>query len=225
MSQVLLLIDREERRRRLVSIGLSEFSYEVVPALDAAEGLRYARTLAAQVIVAVDQAVAADRTTLEALFDHARASRAQLVLLDTGLAGSQLGEIPDHVLPLTVTELLEDEVVERLRMLLLGRQLNLETDLELQSLVGDFAQLPAYSLLPRLSEAGLSGRLQASDGAIDLLRGEIWSAKAGEMRGLKAFCRLGSSWSDVLFDLVRVIPGGAREIAEPFSDLLNLSVE
>lgn len=226
MSQVLLLIDREERRRRSVGIGLSEFSYEVVPARDAAEGLRFARALAPQVVVAVDQAVEGDRPTLEALFEQANRARIPFVLLSTGAVQEGQGEVPDHVLLLSVATFSESEVVERLRVLLLGRQLALDTDFELQSLVGDFTQLPFYALLPRLCEAGISARLESGDGRIELNRGEIWAAASGDARGTKAFCRLAASWSDGLFHLVTAAPAAhEREIDGDTFTLLNLAVE
>lgn len=231
MSQVLVLIDREEARRRQVGTALSEFYYEVVPALDAREGLRFARSVAAPVIVAVDRAVEADRPTLEALFEHAAATGTHLTLLVTaGADGADryeaaLGEVPDHVQLVPVGELGGEDLVARLRVLLLGRQLALAPDFEMRALVGDFSEVPLSVLLPRLGKSGITGTLEAAGGRVEIQRGEVWAARCGEAKGTKAFSRLAVAWTDGLFHLSTAAPRGEREIdADPVA-LLIMAVE
>lgn len=219
---VLLLDPRTDRLhdlgRRLAGLG-----YEVVPEGDLARGERFARGLGEAVIVLTAAALAgADRESrLAALAGGSVDGGRTLVLL--GSPEDEEG-LPESVVFLAVSGLTLEEVVRRLALVLLGRELGAAPDARLESLVGDLAQVPLLELLRGLQAAGVTGRLEMRGGGLLLDRGRVVSALAGPVRGLKAFCRLGRLHEGPF----RIVPGEPpvdREITEDLDALILAAIE
>lgn len=172
-----LVVDPLATRRKELARGLTGFGYEVIPAVSETEGRRFAESLDPGVVVAP--------VGLAGFFG--RAGRTLLLL---GSNEDEGKELPEDVLFLDAHGLMEEELVERVHLVLLGRETGLEPDAGLESLVGDFSLLPLLELLRGLNAAQLTGRVVCGDGEVVLSRGEIVAAVAGRARGLKAFCRL-----------------------------------
>jgi DegV family protein with EDD domain len=181
-----LVVDPEATRRKELSRGLSGFGYEVIPAVDEAEGRRFAEGLGPGVVVApVELAGFGGVGGIGGI-----AGRTLLLL---GRNEEEGRELPEEVLFLDAHGLAEDELVERVHLALLGRETGLEPDADLESLVGDFSRLPLLELLRDLNRVQLTGRVVCGEGEVVLSRGEVVAATAGDngrARGLKAFCRL-----------------------------------
>jgi hypothetical protein len=86
-----LFVDPETARRREVASGLSRFGYEVIPAVGAEEGRRYARTLGPGIVVAPATLVRGADGTLAERFD-ASADHTLLLLGHTEEEGRDLPE-------------------------------------------------------------------------------------------------------------------------------------
>ncbi|HEX2224555.1 MAG TPA: DegV family protein [Thermoanaerobaculia bacterium] len=175
-----LVVDPEATRRKELSRGLSGFGYEVIPAVDETEGRRFAEGLGPGVVVAPVE--------LAGFGNFANTGGRTLLLL--GRSEEQGRELPEEVLFLDAHGLAEDELVERVHLVLLGRETGLEPDADLESLVGDFSLLPLLELLRDLNRVQLTGRVVCGGGEVVLRHGEVVAASAGRARGVKAFCRL-----------------------------------
>ena len=176
-----LVVDPESSRRRDLSRGLSAAGYEVVPAVDEAEGRRFAATLGPGVVVAPARLAGLGDGTL-------LGERATLLLLGEG--GDDGRDLPEPALYLDAAGLSSDDLVRRVRLVLLGREIGVAADAALESLVGDLAQVPPLELLRALGEARFTGRAELADGWVRLADGEATAAAAGRARGVKAVCRL-----------------------------------
>jgi DegV family protein with EDD domain len=183
-----LVIDPESSRRRALSRGLAEVGYEVIPAVDPAQGRRFVDELGPSVIVA-PLGVLADGDLSYFAQGGGAASGEQRVLLLLGKSEQEGQELPENVCFLA-TDGLDRGLVERVHLLLLGRELGVEPDARLESLVGDFSLTPLLELLRGLRSAGVTGRLVHGSGEIQVEAGEVVGAVSGRTHGLKAFCRL-----------------------------------
>ncbi len=192
-----LLIEPDAELRKQISIGLARFGYEVVPAVDAAEGVRFAARLDLMVLVAdADVPGFADNAVRERLPELEAGDGAALVLL--GRRPVADADLPRAVRYLPVDGLSGDEMVRRLRLVLLGREIGIDTDPGLEALVGDLAQAPPLELVRALHRAGFTGQVDLPGGEIRFDRGEVAAATARPLGasyrpvgGVKAFCRLG----------------------------------
>jgi DegV family protein with EDD domain len=207
-----LVIEPQASRRRDLSRGLTSLGYEVVPAIDEAQGRRFAEELPLAVVVAP--------LGLMASGGEAGAGAAAPLAGAIGAIGDRtlllLGEreedgqdLPEAVAYLAVGGISAGELVRRVHVLLLGREVGVEADSRLESLVGDLALTPLLELLRALERAELSGRLVHAAGEVTLIRGHVAAAVAGSTRGLKAFCRL----SHLDSGAVRVVPAAADDDA------------
>jgi len=201
----LVLVDPQAERLRDLSQGLTAAGYEVVPVPDAAKGKRFLDGLEAAVLV-----VLVDRSAAEA-------------------------EEAEEDLPATATSLPTPgldtrEILRRLRLVLLGREIGVAPDARFTSLVGDLAQTPLLELLRALDPTGADGRIELRGGTLTLAGGAVVAAAAGAARGLKAFCRLGRLHEGPL----RIVPaergrdGGEtrpREIDEDLHGLILAAIE
>ena len=184
-----LVVDPEMSRRKEISNGLTEFGYEVVPALDEQQGLRYAEKLGPGIVVAPAALAANGGSALLARFT-APAQGAEHTLLLLG-EGEQAGrDLPEEVLFLDAAGLDGPDLVRRIHLVLLGREVGLEPDGQLESLVGDLSLLPLLELLRGLNRAHATGRVICAEGRVNLENGEVVGAEAGRATGVKAFCRL-----------------------------------
>jgi DegV family protein with EDD domain len=183
-----LVVDPVVARRRSLSRGLTGFGYEVVPAVDAKQGKLFLAELAPDVVVApvglLDSAGA-----LGPAAAGAGAARRALLLL--GHSEEEGLDLPEDVFFLAVDGLRSEDLVFRVHLLLLGREVGIEPDTRLESLVGDLSLVPMLELLRGLQREVVTGRLVHAKGEIRLDAGEVVSAAAGLARGIKAFSRLG----------------------------------
>ncbi len=203
-----LVVDPEASRRRVISHGLAGFGYEVIPAVGPEEGRRFAASLGPGIVVlsaglarqlggaAVDLFPASDPAS----------PRTLMILGDAEEDGR---ELPEEILFLKADSLLPADLVRRIHLVLLGREIGVEPDTDLESLVGDLALLPILELLRAANRARLTGRILGGDGALTLQDGEVTAATAGKARGVKAFLRLSTLSAGPFW--VRLEPGAEAE--------------
>ena len=178
-----LVVAFEAARRKELAHGLSEFGYEVIPVADEQQAVRFAENLGPGVIVApLSLAPLAGRFS-------SRTPGAEHTLLLLGGDGEP-GELPEEVLFLDATGRGSADLVRRIHLVLLGREVGLEPDARLESLVGDLSLVPFLELLRGLGRAHASGRVLCAEGQIVCDNGEVIAAEAGRATGIKAFCRL-----------------------------------
>jgi DegV family protein with EDD domain len=219
-----LVVDPLASRRKELSRGLTSLGYEVIPAVDEAQGRRFAEELATAVVVA----------PLGFMAPGAAGDNGSRTLLLLGEREEDGQDLPEEVSYLATGGLGPGELVRRVHVLLLGREVGVEADSQLESLVGDLALMPFLELLRGLHKAEVSGRLVHAAGEVTLVGGHVVAATAGTTRGLKAFCRL----SHLDSGAIRVVPAAAdddlalgrdgsteREIKEDMKSLIILALE
>ncbi len=203
--------------------GLAELGYEVVAAEKAAEGMRFAIGLSPAVMIA-DASL--DGFGDAAVLRYVEAVEGQmppkLALLRIGAAPET--ELPDEVMQIDVEGLATPAIVRKARAVLVGRELALEPDARLESLVGDLQLVPFYELMPQLQKAVVSGRVVLDEGEIALESGEVIAARAGSARGAKAFARLGRIATGS-FRLLLGSPGVEHELKQDVLSLMALAME
>ena len=148
-----LVVDPEASRRRELARGLSGFGYEVIPAVDAQEGKRFAEGLGPGIVVRPS----GDRRGRRRL--PPRPLRLPVpnghTLLLLGKSEEEGRELPQEVLFLVADGLPGDDLVRRIHLVLLGREIGVEPDSGVESLVGDFSLVPPLELLRALHRARL----------------------------------------------------------------------
>ena len=222
MRPSVLIVDPDAARRRAVSQDLAARGYEAVPAMTAAEGLKFAQGLGPSVIVAPAELMGfGDTTILDRFQVRDRAMKRTLLLLGETDDDSA---VPEDVLYLPVYSLSSGEIVRRIRLVLVGRELGIEADAELASLVGELALMPLLELVRGLNRCLVSGRLELSGGNIAFDRGEVIAARAGAARGIKAFCRIARG-VDGPFHLYLERASSQREIESSVPDLVLRAIE
>jgi len=179
-----LLVDPQAGRLRDLSHGLTAAGYEVVPVPDFAKGRRFMAGLESAVLVVLEDRLLEDRPAPETEED-----------------------LPAAAALLSTAGLDAPEILRRLRLILLGREIGVAPDARFSSLVGDLAQTPLLELLSALDAAGADGRIELRGGTLTLAGGAVVAATAGSARGLKAFCRLSRLHEGPL----RIVPTGPRE--------------
>jgi DegV family protein with EDD domain len=223
---VLLIEPRAERLRDL-SHRLTAEGYEVVPLADLAKAQRFVAGLETAVVVVASAALAAGAGAGDpgAVTSELSARGAGRMLVVLGDRPADEEGLPDTAAFLAVGGLDAPEVTRRLLLVLLGREIGVEPDARLASLVGDLEVMPLLELLRALDDAGASGRIELRGGSLLVDRGAVVAAAAGPARGLKAFCRLGRLHEGPL----RVVPGETgtvgREIEEDLSSLILAAIE
>jgi DegV family protein with EDD domain len=190
-----LIIDALDERRRALAAGLSGLGYETALAASSAEGLRFARGLGPSVLVgAAELEGIGDGSILErfSVQDPARMRRSLLILQPEAPTGSDEGasDLPDDALALPIGGLGFGEILRRIQMVLIGRELGLDADLELRYLVGDVELFPLVDLARALTRAGVSARVEVGGGTLGIAGGRVVAAQVGKAEGAKAFCRL-----------------------------------
>lgn len=209
-----LVVDRQEIRRKELARGLASYAYEVVTAADGDEGQRFAEGLRPDAVV-VEAALAGP--VMAAVAGEAGPLR---ILLDDREEAPDAGPGP----VVAVAGLAAEAIVRKVRTALLGRELGIPADARLEALEGNLLALPLLELLPNLRRLVVSGRVLLADGEVALEEGEAVAARAGAVRGAKAFARLART----TFGSFRVLLGPAavpREIAEDMLSLMALAME
>lgn len=184
-----LVVDPEAARRREISHGLSGFGYEVVPAVGAEEGRRYAQTLGPGIVVAPAALARGNDGALAERFASTDPTAQQTLLL-LGRTDDEGRDLPEDVLFLKEDGLAPGDLVRRIHLVLLGREIGVEPDSDLESLVGDLALLPFLELVRAANRVQLTGRIVCTDGDVAMENGEVVAASSGRTRGVKAFLRL-----------------------------------
>ncbi len=215
-------MDPDDTRRLALARGLAERGYEAVPAMSADEGLKFAQGLGPSVIVAPAELMGfGDASVLDRFQVRDRAMRRTLLLLGETADDSA---VPQDVLFLPVRSLSHDEMLRRIRLVLVGREVGLEADAEIGSLVGDLSLAPLLELVRALHRCLVSGRLELAGGSITFLRGDVITSRAGSARGVKAFCRLARSVDGPLH-LFLGATGGKPEIDIAVPELVLRAIE
>jgi DegV family protein with EDD domain len=219
-----LVVDPDAPRRRELARGLSGFGYEVIPAVDAQEGRRFADGLGPGIVVAALGTAADGDGFLLSRFGSPSSNDHTLLLL--GRNEEEGRELPQEVLFLVADGLSGEDLVRRVHLVLLGREIGVEPDSGVESLVGDFSLLPPLELLRALHRARLTGRVVLAEGEIALDGGEVAAAAAGRSRGTKAFLRL-SHLGAGPFRVQLGLPPSASdcEIRQDLTSLIFLSLE
>jgi len=190
----LLVVDPDSSRRRELSRGLSGFGYEVVPAVDAAEGRRFAAGLGPAVVVAASDlpGLPGEDGAAWGGFTGA-APGAERTLLLLGQSEEEAGELPEEILFLPARGVAGSDLVRRVRLVLLGREIGVLPDDRLDSLVGDLSLVPFLELLRALNRAQASARIvlgvggagnSGDTGEVELRAGEVVRARICELAGV-----------------------------------------
>lgn len=184
-ASAVVLIGLDPQRRKSIAQGLTRRGYEVAPARDIAQGTQYLQVLEPQVVV-----LPVEDLEHPDLAPHigAEASRRRIVVA-LGRA-SEEGRVPRRVAFLATEGLTPEAFLDRLLLVLLGRDLDLVTDAEITGLLGQLSTRPLFELLPALGRNPFRGVLELPNGRIYLDGGQPVAARIGEIDGLKAFCRL-----------------------------------
>ena len=220
-----LVVDPEAVRRKEISTGLTGFGYEVVPTIGVEEGKRFVATLGPGVVVMpLALAKDGDGTVPESFGARGRAAEHTLLLL--GRTAEEGREVPEEVLFLQADGLAPEDLVRRIHLVLLGREIGVEPDSDLESLVGDFSLIPFLELVRAAGRAGVSGRIVCATGEVTLDQGEVVAASAGKARGIKAFLRLSLLDAGPFWLWLRPsAAGGEREIRQDIKSLVFLALE
>lgn len=224
-----LVVDPETSRRKEIANGLTGFGYEVVPAVDERQGMRFAEKLGPGIVVAPAALALNGGSPLVARFS-ARTAGAEHTLLLLGDGEQQGRELPEEVLFLDASGLDGADLARRIHLVLLGREVGLDPDAHLESLVGDLSLLPLLELLRGLHRAQATGRVICAEGKINLENGEVVGAEAGRATGVKAFCRLshldaGPFWVQLRPPETTGPVKTAREIRMDLKALIILALE
>ncbi|MDW7967871.1 MAG: DegV family protein [Thermoanaerobaculum sp.] len=215
-----LVVDGDDHRRQELAQGLASFGYEVVTAQDAAEGKKFALGLSPQVIVADAQLEDfADPSLLGQLPEE----NPPLILLL--VSGEELGEeVSERTCPLSTTGLTTRALLQKLRTVLVGKEVGLQPDERLESLLGDASAVPLFDLLPLLQRSVVTGRVLFAGGEVALEQGEVIAARLGRARGIKALARLGRVDRGT-FRVLLGLPGVERELREDLLTLMAAAIE
>ncbi len=217
-----LIVEPDPVQRKELSEGLTAHGYEVVPAGDADEGRRYAQGLGPSVIVAREDLPGFGNASI---LDELRAATSdEIVLTVLGASDQAPDDLPEEVRYLPARGIDSQELVRRLRLVLVGWELGLEPDAELQTLVGDLSLAPVLEVIRGLSRALVSGRLLLETGEVVFDQGTAIAATSGRARGEKAFYRIGVRRQGP-FRVIMGRPGVRREIDPDLKTLIIRAIE
>ncbi|MEM1179265.1 MAG: DegV family protein [Acidobacteriota bacterium] len=189
MRPSILLIDPDDDRRRALASGLAERGYEVVPAGSSQEGARFAQGLGPSVIVGPAELPTLRDASILSQMSNADGTTLERTLVLLGL-GQEPDDLPDDARFIAIGELDYAEILRRIRLVLVGREVGLQPDIDLRYLVGDVALTPLIDVARALHRCLVNGRLEISGAKLAFQRGQFVHASFGVTTGSKAFCRL-----------------------------------
>ncbi len=198
-----VFVEPDARLRKELSVGLARYGYEVVPAVTLEEGERYTAGLGPTVVVASADLPGYGDGAIVSRWEEAGDGGRSLVLLGRG--GEDEATLPPTVRRVAVDGLDDDAVVRKIRLVLLGHEVGVETDPQVESLVGDLGQSPLLELVRRLHAARFSGTLELAAGSVDFERGEMVAARAAALGGAEGLAVGGRK---ALHRLARLHQGG-----------------
>lgn len=189
MRPAVLIVDPDDPRRKVIAEGLARRGYEAIPVSTLREGVKFARGLGPSVIVGPEELPGFDDASILETFavqDPAQMRRTLVVL------GQREDEpdLPDEVLYLRTGGLAHEEIRRRVRLALVGRELGVDPDPDLQYLVGDTALMPLLDLVRGLQACLITGIVTVEGGYLAFRDGVPVHAQQGAIDGAKAFCRL-----------------------------------
>ena len=185
LRPTVLVIDSNETERRMLARGLAEAGYEIASAVSPEEGAVFLLALKPPIVVLPVELVAHS-----ALASNLEASAGrELSVLAIGARDLEIG-LPRWVHFLATDGLTPASFLRRLRLLVLSRELGVDVNAELETLVGELSHHPLMELFPALLETKATGVLRFTGGTIGLIEGVPIAASAGSAQSLKAFCRL-----------------------------------
>lgn len=226
-----LLVDPEVSRRKDLAHGLSGCGYEVIPAVDEQEARRFAAGLEPGVVVAPAALARSGGPVTERFAgaaDSAGNGAARHTLLLLGQGEEDGRDLPEEALFLQAQGFPSADLVRRIHLVLLGREIGLGPDAGLDSLVGDFSLIGLFELLRSLHRVRDSACVVCAEGEVIVEEGEVIAATAGHARGLKAFCRLGALSAGpfrVQLRDPRQSQEGRREIQQDLTSLIIRALE
>ncbi|HEV7507140.1 MAG TPA: DegV family protein [Thermoanaerobaculia bacterium] len=219
-----LVVDPEASRRRVISHGLAGFGYEVIPAVGPDEGRRFAASLGPGIVVlSAGLARQLDGAVADLFPSSAPANPRTLLILGEGEEDGR--ELPEEVLFLQAGGLLPADLVRRIHLVLLGWEIGVEPDTDLESLVGDLALLPILELLRAANRARLTGRIHSGEGELTLQDGEVIAATAGRARGVKAFLRLSTLSAGPFWLRLQPVADTERDVRQDLTSLIFQALE
>ncbi|HEX4966572.1 MAG TPA: DegV family protein [Thermoanaerobaculia bacterium] len=219
-----LVVEPEASRRRDLSHGLTGFGYEVIPAVGPEEGRRFAAGLGPGIVVLPAGLARTLQGAVGDLFPSPDpGSQRTLVLLGDGEEDGR--ELPEEVLFLEANGLPPEDLVRRIHLVLLGREIGVEPDADLESLVGDLSLLPFLELLRAANRVRLTGRVLCGEGEVVFEDGEVIAAGAGRARGLKAFLRLSLLSAGPFWVQLRPVAGVERDVRQDLKSLIFQALE
>src|SRR6185312_6266408 len=219
-----LVVDPEASRRRVISHGLAGFGYEVIPAVGPEEGRRFAASLGPGIVV-LSAGLARQLGGAAADLFPAPDPASPRTLMILGDAEEDGRELPEEILFLKADSLLPSDLVRRIHLVLLGREIGVEPDADLESLVGDLALLPILELLRAAHRARLTGLILGGDGALTLQDGEVTAAAAGRARGVKAFLRLSTLSAGPFWVRLEPVADAERNVRQDLVSLIFQALE
>lgn len=219
-----LVVDPEASRRRVISHGLAGFGYEVIPAVGPEEGRRFAASLGPGIVV-LSAGLARQLGGAAADLFPAPDPASPRTLMILGDAEEDGRELPEEILFLKADSLLPSDLVRRIHLVLLGREIGVEPDADLESLVGDLALLPILELLRAAHRARLTGLILGGDGALTLQDGEVTAATAGRARGVKAFLRLSTLSAGPFWVRLEPVADAERNVRQDLVSLIFQALE
>ncbi len=219
-----LVVDPEVSRRREISHGLAGFGYEVIPAVGPDEGRRFAASLGPGIVVLSAGLARQLEGAVGDLFPSPDPASPRTLLI-LGDAEEDGRELPEEVLFLKADGLPTADLVRRIHLVLLGREIGVEPDTDLESLVGDLALLPILELLRATNRAGLTGRILSGECELILEDGEVIAATAGRARGVKAFLRLSTLSAGPFWVRLQPVAGTERDVRQDLVSLIFQALE
>jgi DegV family protein with EDD domain len=219
-----LFVDPEVTRRRGIAPLLAGFGYEVIPAVGLDEGRRFAESLGPGIVVTPADLVRGAGGAIAERFASDRPG-AERTLLLLGKSDEEGRELPEDVLYLRADGLPLADLGRRIHLILLGREMGVEPDAELESLVGDLALLPFLELLRAAERVRVTGRIVCAGGHVLLEDGQVVAAAAGRAEGIKAFLRLSRLDAGPFRVWLRQPAAAERQIRQDLTSLIFLALE